>query len=165
MSSTQVGVRFALDPKEDRLLFLEGMREYASKVTPRQKKILGKAFDDEVHMKWRFRERAGAFCCFLGVATVVDGRTVALSVSMPNVAVSLEPYLGLPPVVSGVSHVLVGERCALPLVLVVSPSPSHHVKVSKRAKLQTSCLDFFFLHLIDETFTGVDQQHLVVVIA
>eukprot|EP00752_Nemacystus_decipiens_P009436 g8435.t1 len=43
----KVGVRFALDPEGDRLLFLEGMREYASKVTPRQKKILGKVFDDE----------------------------------------------------------------------------------------------------------------------
>eukprot|EP00903_Cladosiphon_okamuranus_P006626 g6471.t2 len=43
----KVGVRFALDPEGDRLLFLEGIKEYASKVTPRQKKILGKAFDDE----------------------------------------------------------------------------------------------------------------------
>lgn len=49
---SKVGVRFALDPEGDRLLFLEGMREYASKVTPRQKKVLGKAFDDEVR-RWR----------------------------------------------------------------------------------------------------------------
>lgn len=53
--SSQVGVRFALEPEGDRLLFLEGMREYASKVTPRQKKILGKTFDDEV--KWCCLER------------------------------------------------------------------------------------------------------------
>lgn len=50
---SQVGVRFALDPEGDRLLFLEGMREYASKVTPRQKTILGKAFDEEVRSDLR----------------------------------------------------------------------------------------------------------------
>ncbi|CAM9843247.1 unnamed protein product [Pylaiella littoralis] len=43
----KVGVRFALDPEGDRLLFLEGVREYASKVTARQKKILGKFFDEQ----------------------------------------------------------------------------------------------------------------------
>ncbi|CAM9333252.1 unnamed protein product, partial [Ectocarpus sp. 8 AP-2014] len=43
----KVGVRFALDAEGDRLLFLEGMREYSSKVTARQKKALAKAFDDE----------------------------------------------------------------------------------------------------------------------
>ena len=41
-------MRFALDSEGDRLLFLEGLREYASKVTPRQKKILANFFDQEV---------------------------------------------------------------------------------------------------------------------
>lgn len=31
-------------------MFLEGMREYASKVTPRQKKILANFFDQEVSL-------------------------------------------------------------------------------------------------------------------
>lgn len=44
----QEGVRFALDPEGERLLFLEGMREYSSKVTPRHKKILANFFDQEV---------------------------------------------------------------------------------------------------------------------
>lgn len=48
LSPCQEGVRYALDPKGERLLFLEGMREYASKVTPRQKKILGNFMDQEV---------------------------------------------------------------------------------------------------------------------
>lgn len=45
---SQEGVRFALEREGERLLFLEGVREYTSKVTPRQKKILAHFFDKEV---------------------------------------------------------------------------------------------------------------------
>lgn len=61
---SQEGVRFALEREGERLLFLEGVREYTSKVTPRQKKILANFFDEEVRhefvvvavvsFSWRF---------------------------------------------------------------------------------------------------------------
>ncbi|CAN0075413.1 unnamed protein product [Ascophyllum nodosum] len=41
------GVRFALHVEGERLLFLEGMREYMGKVPPRHRRILGKFFDQE----------------------------------------------------------------------------------------------------------------------
>lgn len=44
----QEGVRFALQPEGEWLLFLEGMREYVGKVPTRHKKILANFFDQEV---------------------------------------------------------------------------------------------------------------------
>lgn len=44
----QNGVRYALDPVNDRMLFLDGVREYTSKLTPHHKKVLGNLLEQEV---------------------------------------------------------------------------------------------------------------------
>lgn len=112
MPMSQVGVRFALDPEGDRLLFLEGMREYASKATPRQKKILGKTFDDEVR----------------GIVHRETGRqhTGRRLVGLPALNKDCGIFYGKLGGYKSLEEPLLAAHLSVPLVLVVSLSLSRH---------------------------------------